>query len=373
MKTPGFRLLPWEIRDDYDSHLIWRKSIMISAGSYAAFDPSTPLGAYALQRREPGPDDIVIDIHYCGICHTDLHFVKNDLGMSRYPLVPGHEITGVVESVGSGVQRFRTGDRVGVGCLVNSCRECASCAEGEEQYCAGMIMTYGSDDRDGTMTQGGYSTRIVVNQDFVLRIPDALPLDRAAPLLCAGITTYSPLHVWKAGPGTRVAVVGLGGLGHMAVKIASAMGAEVTVLSTSDRKRDDAMRLGAKSFLLSRDAEAMTAAAGSFDLILNTVSAAHEVNAHLALLAKDGTMVMLGVVPEPMPVASLPLIFGRRRLAGSLIGGIAETQEMLDFCGEHGIAADIETIPADQINAAFERMQKSDVRYRFVIDVKTMA
>jgi uncharacterized zinc-type alcohol dehydrogenase-like protein len=292
--------------------------------------------------------------------------------MSRYPLVPGHEIAGVVESVGSAVTRFGAGDRVGVGCLVNSCRTCGSCAGGEEQYCASPVFTYGGDDRDGTMTQGGYSTKVVVDQDFVLRIPEAIPLDRAAPLLCAGITTYSPLKTWKAAAGTRVAVVGLGGLGHMAVKLAAAIGCDVTVLSTSDRKRHDAMRLGAKSFVISKDADAMAAAAGTIDLILNTVSAATEVNAHLALLAKDGTMVMLGVVPEPLPVASLPLIFARRRLAGSLIGGIAETQEMLDFCGEHGISADIEVIPANKINEAYERLQKSDVRYRFVIDVKTM-
>ena len=354
----------------------WNKSLkgkqMFTVNSYAAFASSAPLKPYALQRRLPGPTDVVIDIHFCGVCHTDLHFAKNDLGMTRYPLVLGHEITGVVASAGSSVQRFVAGDRVGVGCLVNSCRACASCTDGEEQYCADMVLTYGSDDRDGSITQGGYSTRIVVDQDFVLRIPDALPLDSAAPLLCAGITTYSPLLTWKAGPGTSVAVIGLGGLGHMAVKFAAAMGAEVTVISTSDGKRGDALRLGATSFLLSKDAGAMGAAAGSFDLILNTVSAVHEVNSHLALLAKDGTMVMLGVSPDLMPVAMLPLIFGRRRLAGSLIGGIAETQKMLDFCGEHGINADIETIPADRINEAFARMERSDVRYRFVIDVKTM-
>jgi len=292
--------------------------------------------------------------------------------MTRYPLVPGHEIAGVVESVGEGVTGFAEGDRVGVGCIVNSCRECSSCKEGEEQYCAEMVMTYGSNDVDGTMTQGGYSTRVVVDAKYVLRIPDELPLDAAAPLLCAGITTYSPLKEWNVGPGSRVAVVGLGGLGHMGVKLAAAMGAKVTVISTSSKKREDAFRLGATNFIVSKDAAAMAAAAGSFDLILNTVSAATEVNSHLALLAKDGTMVMLGVVKELLPVASLPLIFGRRRLAGSLIGGIAETQEMLDFCGEHGIASDIELISADKINTAFERVLKSDVRYRFVIDIKTM-
>ena len=345
---------------------------MISAKSYAAYDDASPMKPYELTRRDPGPADVVIDIHFCGICHTDLHFTKNELGFSRYPLVPGHEIAGVVESVGSAVTKFAVGDRVGVGCLVNTCRTCANCGEGLEQYCPNMVMTYASDDRDGTMTQGGYSTKVVVNEDFVLHIPSSLPLDGAAPLLCAGITTYSPLKEWNVQPGTRVAVIGLGGLGHMAVKLAAAMGAVVTVISTSDRKREDANRLGASAFLISKNEEEMTAAAGSFDLILNTVSAATEVNAHMALLARDGTMVMLGVVTEPMSVSSLPLIFGRKRLAGSLIGGLAETQEMLDFCGEHGIVSDIEVISADQINVAFERILKSDVRYRFVIDVKTM-
>lgn len=344
---------------------------MSTANSYAAFDAESPLAPYALTRREPGPNDVVINIHYCGICHTDIHFVKNELGMSRYPLVPGHEIAGVVESVGSGVTAFSAGDRVGVGCIVNSCQACASCLADEEQYCAGMVMTYGSDDADGSITQGGYSTKVVVDSKFVLRVPDNLPLDGAAPLLCAGITTYSPLRTWNVGPGSRVAIIGLGGLGHMGVKLASALGAEVTVISTSNRKEADAYRLGAKHFIISKDTDAMTAAAGTFDLILNTVSAASEVNSQLALLAKDGTMVMLGVVPEPMPVACLPLIFGRRRLAGSLIGGIAETQEMLDFCGEHNIVSDVETIPASEINTAYERVLKSDVRYRFVIDAST--
>ncbi len=287
-------------------------------------------------------------------------------------MVPGHEIAGLVENVGADVTKFKVGDRVGVGCMVNSCRTCANCGEGLEQYCPTGIYTYGGDDRDGTITQGGYSTKVVVDQDFVLNIPASIPLDAAAPLLCAGITTYSPLRQWNVKPGTRVAVIGLGGLGHMAVKLAAAMGAVVTVISTSDKKREDAQRLGATGFIISKNEEEMKAAANSFDLILNTVSAATEINSHIALLARDGTMVMLGVVAEPMPVVSLPLIFGRRRLAGSLIGGIAETQEMLDFCGEHGIASDIEVISADQINVAYGRMMKSDVRYRFVIDIKTM-
>ena len=345
---------------------------MISAKSYAAFEAASPLQPYDLERREPGPGDVVIEIQYCGICHTDLHFVNNDLGNTRYPLVPGHEITGIVERVGSGVTRYKPGDRVGVGCMVGSCRRCASCQRDEEQFCPGVTFTYGGVDRDGTPTQGGYSTKVTVDEHFVVRIPEGLPLDGAAPLLCAGITTYSPLRIWNAGPDTPVAVIGLGGLGHMAVKIAAALGAPVTVISTSDRKKEDALRMGATDFLVSRDEGALEAAAGRFDLILNTVSAPHELNAHLSLLATDGTMVMLGLAPEPLPVATLPLLFGRRRLAGSLIGGIAQTQEMLDFCAQHGIAADIEMIPAAGINDAYERMGRSDVRYRFVIDLATM-
>ena len=345
---------------------------MISARSYAAFDAGSPLRPYDLQRREPGPGDVVIDIKYCGICHTDLHFVNNDLGNTRYPLVPGHEITGLVERVGSAVTRYQPGDRVGVGCLVGSCRRCASCRDDEEQFCPEVSFTYGGVDRDGTPTQGGYSTKITVDEHFVVRIPEGIALERAAPLLCAGITTYSPLRVWDAGPGTRVAVIGLGGLGHMAVKIAAALGAPVTVISTSERKKEDAFGLGATDFLVSRGGGALEAAAGRFDLILNTVSAPHELNAHLSLLATDGTMVMLGLAAEPLPVSTLPLLFGRRRLAGSLIGGIAQTREMLDFCARRGIAADIEVIPAGGINAAYERMGRSDVRYRFVIDVPSL-
>jgi uncharacterized zinc-type alcohol dehydrogenase-like protein len=292
--------------------------------------------------------------------------------MTKYPVVPGHEIAGVVERVGPEVTRFKAGDYVGVGCLVNSCRTCAYCTKGEEQFCPNFILTYSSVDRDGSITQGGYSTKIVVDEDFVLRMPSALPLDRAAPLLCAGITTYSPLRTWGARAGTRLAVIGLGGLGHMAVKIGAAMGAEVTVLSTSDRKKDDAQRLGAKHFLVSRKKDAMAAAANSFDLIINTISASHELNDHINLLAVDGTMVLLGIATEPMPVSSTPLIFGRRRIAGSLIGGLAQTQEMLDFCSEHGITSDVEVIPAAKINEAYARLARSDVRYRFVIDLATM-
>jgi uncharacterized zinc-type alcohol dehydrogenase-like protein len=346
---------------------------MIPAKSYAAFDSTSPLAPFDLERREPGPRDVVIDIAYCGICHSDLHFAHNDLKNTRYPLVPGHEIVGTVARVGSDVTRFKAGDRVGVGCMVNSCRACDACQHGEEQYCRnGFVGTYGGVDRDGIMTQGGYSTVITVDEHFVLTIPEGLPLDRTAPLLCAGITTFSPLRTWGVGPGTAVAVIGLGGLGHMAVKLAAAMGAEVTVVSTSDRKKADALRMGAKDFLVSKDQAAMAQAAGRFDLIINTVSATHELNRHLGLLATDGTMVMLGLTSEAMPVNALPLIMGRRRLAGSLIGGIAETQEMLDFCAQHGITSDIELIPAERINEAYERVQRSDVRYRFVIDTATM-
>lgn len=349
-----------------------------TARAWAAFDAASPLRPWSLERRDPGPDDVRIAIRYCGVCHSDLHMVKSDLGGTRYPIVPGHEIVGEVEAVGADVTRFRVGDRVGVGCLVDSCRACAPCRDGEEQYCeAGAVQTYGSTDPKGeavgqAITHGGYSERITVDQAFVLRIPDNLPLDAAAPLLCAGITTWSPLREWGAGPGRKVAVIGLGGLGHMAVKLAAALGAEVTVVSTSDRKRQDALAMGASDFLISTDAAAMKAARGRFDLILNTVSAAHEVNAHLALLGLDGTMVMLGLTSEPLPVRALPLIGKRRRLAGSLIGGLAQTQEMLDFCGRHGIACDIELIAPSQINDAYARMERSDVRYRFVLDMSRL-
>lgn len=351
----------------------------IATRAFAATAADVPLSPYSFDRRDPGPDDVAIEIKYCGVCHSDLHVVKNDLGGTRYPIVPGHEIAGVVTAVGSDVTKFKVGDRVGVGCMVDSCRTCPSCLEGEEQYCVpGMTQTYGSVDPKGgdigqTITQGGYADRITVDQNYVLRIPDALPLDAAAPLLCAGITTYSPLRHWKVGPGSKVAVIGLGGLGHMAVKLAAAMGAEVTVLSTSDRKKADAERMGAKHFVINSDKAAMKAAAETFDLIINTVSATHEIASHVQLLARDGTMVMLGLTTEGLPVYAMGLLWRRRSVAGSLIGGIRETQEMLDFCAEHGIACDIETIAPDQINEAYARMEKSDVRYRFVIDMSRLA
>jgi uncharacterized zinc-type alcohol dehydrogenase-like protein len=347
----------------------------IATRAFAATSSDAPLSPYSFDRRDPGPDDVAIEIKYCGVCHSDLHVAKNDLGGTRYPIVPGHEIAGVVTAVGANVTRFKAGDRVGVGCMVDSCRTCPSCLEGEEQYCVpGMTQTYGSADPKGkavgqTITQGGYSDRITVDQNYVLRIPDSIPLDAAAPLLCAGITTYSPLKEWGVGPGSKVAVIGLGGLGHMAVKLANAMGAEVTVLSTSDRKKADAERMGAKHFLINSDTAAMKAAGETFDLIINTVSATHEIASHVNLLARDGTMVMLGLTTEGLPVYAMPLLWRRRRIAGSLIGGIRETQEMLDFCAEHGLACDIEVIAPDQINEAYARMETSDVRYRFVIDM----
>jgi alcohol dehydrogenase (NADP+) len=351
----------------------------IATRAFAATASDKPLAPYSFERRDPGPDDVAIAIKFAGVCHSDLHIVKNDLGNTRYPIVPGHEIAGIVTAVGANVTRFKEGDRVGVGCMVDSCRQCAPCKEGEEQYCVpGMTQTYGSPDPKGgevgqKITQGGYSDAIVVDQNYVLNIPDSLPLDAAAPLLCAGITTYSPLKTWNVGPGSKVAVVGLGGLGHMAVKQAAAMGAEVTVLSTSDRKKADAERMGAKHFLINSDKDAMKAAAEKFDLIINTVSATHEIAGHLNLLAKDGTMVMLGLSTEGMPVFAMPLLWRRRRVAGSLIGGIRETQEMLDFCAANNIACDIELIAPDQINEAYERMEKSDVRYRFVLDIDKLA
>lgn len=347
----------------------------IATRAFAATAADAPLSPYSFERRDPGPDDVAIEIKFCGVCHSDLHVVKNDLGNTRYPIVPGHEIAGVVTAVGANVSRFKAGDRVGVGCMVDSCRTCPSCREGEEQYCTpGMTQTYGSPDPKGaavdqTITQGGYADRITVDQNYVLSIPDSIPLDAAAPLLCAGITTYSPLKEWKVGPDSKVAVIGLGGLGHMAVKQAAAMGAEVTVLSTSDRKKADAERMGAKHFLINSDKAAMAAAAEKFDLIINTVSATHEISSHINLLARDGTMVMLGLSTEGMPVYALPLLWRRRRVAGSLIGGIRETQEMLDFCAEHDIACDIEVIAPAEINEAYERMNRSDVRYRFVLDM----
>ena len=346
---------------------------MFTVNAYAAPSATGELVPTTIERRAVGPNDVLIEIKFAGICHSDIHTVRGDWGPQSYPLAPGHEIAGIVTEVGSAVTRHAVGDRVGVGCMVNSCGECANCQAGEEQYClAGNTGTYGAVDRDGTITQGGYSTHVVVTETFVVSIPEGIGLDVAAPLLCAGITTYSPLHHWGAGPGKKVAVVGLGGLGHMAVKIAHAMGAEVTVLSQSLKKQEDGLRLGADHYYATSDENTFTDLAGSFDLIINTVSASIDINAHLQLLRLDGALVNVGAPAEPLPVQAFSLIMGRRSFAGSMIGGIRETQEMLNFCAEHGIGSEIEVIPASKINDAYERVLASDVRYRFVIDTATI-
>ncbi|GAB3253843.1 NAD(P)-dependent alcohol dehydrogenase [Arthrobacter pigmenti] len=344
-----------------------------TVNAYASPSATEDLVPTTIERREVGPEDVLIDIKYAGICHTDIHTVRDEWGPQPHPLVPGHEIAGIVTEVGSNVTKHAVGDRVGVGCMVNSCGECVNCKAGDEQYCLnGMVGTYGAPDRDGSITQGGYATHVVVTEDFVLRIPDGIDLDVAAPLLCAGITTYSPLRRWGAGPGKKVAVVGLGGLGHMAVKLAHAMGAEVSVLSQSLKKQEDGLRLGAERYYATSDENTFTDLAGSFDLIINTVSAAIDINSFLGLLTVDGALVNVGAPAEPLPVNAFSLIGGRRSFAGSMIGGIPETQEMLDFCAEHGLGAEIEVIPADKINEAYERVLASDVRYRFVIDTATL-
>ncbi|GAB3318944.1 NAD(P)-dependent alcohol dehydrogenase [Geodermatophilus aquaeductus] len=341
--------------------------------AYAAPAAGEPLAPTTIERRDVGPSDVLIEIEYAGICHSDIHTVNGDWGPQPFPVVPGHEIVGVVTAVGADVGTHRVGDRVGVGCMVNSCGECANCRNGDEQYCLdGMVPTYAGTDRDGTTTQGGYSTHVVVDAGYVLRVPDGIDPAAAAPLLCAGITTWSPLRRWGAGPGRRVAVVGLGGLGHMAVQLAHAMGAEVTVLSQSLKKQEDGLRLGADAYFATGDPGTFSALAGRFDLIVNTVSATIDVDAYLSLLAVDGTLVNVGAPAEPLSLNAMSLIGGRRSYAGSMIGGIAETQEMLDFCAAHGIGAEVEVIPADRVNEAYERVLASDVRYRFVIDASTL-
>jgi uncharacterized zinc-type alcohol dehydrogenase-like protein len=341
--------------------------------AYAAPAAGEPLNPTTIERRDVGPHDVLIEIQYAGICHSDIHTVNGDWGPQPFPVVPGHEIVGVVAAVGSDVAQHRVGDRVGVGCMVNSCGECTNCRNGDEQYCLeGMVPTYAGTDRDGTTTQGGYSTHVVVDAGYVLSVPEGIDPAAAAPLLCAGITTYSPLRRWGAGPGKKIAVVGLGGLGHMAVKIAHAMGAEVTVLSQSLKKQEDGLRLGADHYYATSDPDTFAQLAGSFDLIVNTVSAAIDVDAYLSLLRVDGALVNVGAPPAPMSLNVMSLIGARRAYAGSMIGGIAETQEMLDFCAEHGIGAEVEVISADRINDAYERVLASDVRYRFVIDTATL-
>jgi len=346
---------------------------MTQIKAFGTSSAAQALGPLQITRRETGTDDVAIDIAYCGVCHSDIHQARNEWGNSLYPMVPGHEIVGVVTKVGSKVKRFKAGDKVGIGCLVDSCRECPDCKDHLEQFCSRPIFTYNCLEKDNkTLAQGGYSTKIVVHQDFVLRIPANLPLDKTAPLLCAGITTYSPLHHWKAGPGKKVAIIGLGGLGHMAVKIAHAMKAEVTVLTRTLNKQDDAVRLGADHVYATSDPKTFEKLSKHFDLIINTVSVKLDWGAYLELLKRDGSMVLLGVPSDAPQLAAFPLIFGRRSLAGSLIGGIKETQEMLDFCGKHNITADIEIIPINKINEAYERILKADVKYRFVIDIASL-
>jgi len=341
----------------------------------AVFGPTEDFKATTIDRRDLGPKDILIEIKYAGICHSDIHTARQEWGEIEYPIVPGHEIAGIVADVGSEVTQHKVGDRVGVGCMVDSCGTCDNCKKGLEQYCLnGNVGTYGAVNKYGAgeRTQGGYSTHVVVTEHFVLKVPDGIPLENAAPLLCAGITTYSPLRHWHAGPGKKVAIIGLGGLGHMAVKLGHAMGAEITVLSRSLSKKDDGLRLGADHYYATEDPETFKKLAGTFDLIVNTVSAKVELDAFLSLLAVDGTMVNVGAPPEPLSLQVFSLIPGRKSFAGSVIGGIPETQEMLDFCAEHNLGADIELIDADQIDDAWKRVLASDVRYRFVIDTATI-
>ncbi len=347
----------------------------IKVHGYAAQSAKAALAPFDLERREARPDDVVIKILYCGVCHSDLHTARNDWGVTTYPVVPGHEIIGRVESVGAEVKNFKPGETVGVGCMVDSCQKCAACEHGLEQYCEnGMVGTYnGVDLHDRTPTYGGYSEKIVVSDKFVLKVPAGLDLKGAAPLLCAGITTWSPLRHWKAGKGTKLAVVGLGGLGHMALKLGNALGADVTLFTRSPGKEADARRLGAHNVLLSTDKAQMAAVKNRFDLILDTVPYAHDLNAYLPTLATSGTLVVVGYLGDLNPMLNtVPMILGRKSVAGSVIGGIAETQEMLDFCGKHGITSDIEMIKIQDINKAYERMLKSDVKYRFVIDMASL-
>jgi uncharacterized zinc-type alcohol dehydrogenase-like protein len=348
---------------------------MIKTLGYAAQSATSPLTPFSFERRDPGSSDIQIEILYCGVCHSDLHTVRNEWTNTIYPALPGHEIVGRVVKTGNKVKGFKEGDYAAVGCLVDSCRTCESCKAGLEQYCeVGFVGTYNSEDKHfpGKMTYGGYSKTIVVDEAFVLHLPDTTNLAAVAPLLCAGITTYSPLRHWKVGKGQRVGVVGLGGLGHMGLKIANAMGAHVTLFTTSANKKDDALRLGAKDVILSKDAAEMEKHVNSFDFILDTVSAQHDINAYLNLLKRDGTLTLVGAPEQPLPTAAFSLIFKRRSFTGSLIGGIAETQEMLNFCAEHKLVSDIELIPIEKINEAYERLTKQDVKYRFVIDMATL-
>ncbi|MDE3104660.1 MAG: NAD(P)-dependent alcohol dehydrogenase [Acidobacteriota bacterium] len=347
---------------------------MIPAKGYAVHDATSPLVPYSFERRDPGPKDVVVKIAYSGICHSDIHQARNEWGGSIYPMVPGHEIVGYVTAVGSEVTRFKVGDRAGVGVMVDSCRECDNCKAMAEQYCTqGMVPTYNGRDKDGNILQGGYSDTIVVDERWTYTIAANLDLAAVAPLLCAGITTYSPMRHWKAGKGKKVGVVGLGGLGHMALKFAHSFGAHVVQFTTSESKIADAKKLGADEVVVSKDADAVAKHAGSFDLIVDCVSAPHDLNQYLSLLRLDGTLCLVGLPEVPLPVSPFSLITNRRSLAGSMIGGTAETQEMLDYCAEHNIVSEIELISVDRLAEAYERVVKSDVKYRFVIDMATMA
>ncbi|HEX2609339.1 MAG TPA: NAD(P)-dependent alcohol dehydrogenase [Flavisolibacter sp.] len=347
---------------------------MTPTKGFAAQNATTPLGPFQFERREPGPHDVEIEILYCGVCHSDIHQVRNEWGNSIYPMVPGHEIVGRVTRVGDHVKKFKKGDLAGVGCMVDSCQECENCKEGLEQYCSnGFVGTYNAYERDGkTVTYGGYSNLIVTKEEFVLKVSEKLSLEAVAPLLCAGITTYSPLRHWNISKGHKVGVLGLGGLGHMAVKFAVSFGAEVTMLSHSPSKEADAKRLGAHRFALTKDEATLKSLNNYFDFIIDTVSAPHDYNVYLNMLKTDGTMICVGAPPAPAQVPAFNLIFNRRSIGGSLIGGIAETQEMLDYCAEHDIVSDVEVIAMKDINEAYERMMKGDVRYRFVIDMATL-
>jgi alcohol dehydrogenase (NADP+) len=347
---------------------------MLPTRGFAVKGPDSSFQPFSFERRDPGPRDVVIKILYCGVCHTDIHLSRNDSGRSRFPMVPGHEIVGRVSQVGSNVTRFKVGDIAGVGCFVDSCRACPSCEDGIEQYCnSPLVLTYNGLEKDRkTPTYGGYSSQIVVDENYTLQISSSLSLPNVAPLLCAGVTTYSPLRHFNAGPGQQVAVVGLGGLGHMAVKLAASMGAEVTVISTSPSKEEDARRLGAHNFLLSTQSDNFKTSANRFHLIIDAVSAPHDLNLYVNLLRRDGTLVLLGIPPIPAALQAFPLIAKRRRVAGSLIGGIRETQEMLDYCARKDISSDVEVIAIQQIEKAYERTIKGDVRYRFVIDLETL-
>ncbi len=345
---------------------------MRTVKAWAAPSATEPLAPTTIERRDLGEHDVLIEIAYAGVCHSDIHTARSEWGPASYPIVVGHEIAGTVLEVGPGVTSHAVGDRVGVGCLVNSCGECEHCRAGNQQYCRRQVGTYDAKDVDGTITQGGYSTHVVVTEDFVLRIPDGLDLDVAAPLLCAGITTWTPLRRWGVGPGSKVAVVGLGGLGHMAVQLAVALGAEVTVLSQSLKKQEDGLALGASEYRATSDETTFTDLRGRFDLIVNTVSASLDIRRYLSLLAPEGTLANVGAPVDPFEVPAFSLVMGSKNLSGSNIGGIPATQEMLDFCAEHGIGAKIEVIPAEKVNEAWDRVVASDVRYRFVIDVATM-